>query len=146
MSSRIKANGIEISYQFDGPVNAPVLMLSNSLLTDYGMWDLQVPAFAAKYRLLRYDTRGHGGTEATPGPYTIDLLAADVVALLDALRIDRVNFLGLSMGGMIAQCLAAKHAARLRTVVLCDTACHLPRNRHGTIALPLRKARELPRL
>lgn len=126
MSSRIKANGIEISYQFDGPVNAPVLMLSNSLLTDYGMWDLQVPAFAAKYRLLRYDTRGHGGTEATPGPYTIDLLAADVVALLDALRIDRVNFLGLSMGGMIAQCLAAKHAARLRTVVLCDTACHLP--------------------
>ncbi len=90
MNSRIKANGIEISYQFDGPADAPVLMLSNSLLTDYGMWDLQVPAFAAQYRLLRYDTRGHGGTQATAGPYTIDLLAADVIALLDALRIDRV--------------------------------------------------------
>jgi 3-oxoadipate enol-lactonase len=126
MASFIKANGIEMSYQLDGPANAPVLMLSNSLLTDFGMWDLQVPAFAAKYRLLRYDTRGHGGTEATPGPYTIDLLASDVIALLDALRIDKVAFLGLSMGGMIAQCLAAKHSSRLKRVVLCDTACHLP--------------------
>ncbi|MFM9886557.1 MAG: 3-oxoadipate enol-lactonase [Burkholderiales bacterium] len=126
MESRINANGIEMSYQLDGPADAPVLMLSNSLLTDYGMWDLQVPAFSAKYRLLRYDTRGHGGTSATPGPYTIDLLATDALALLDALRIDRVHFLGLSMGGMIAQCLAAKHGSRLKSVVLCDTACHLP--------------------
>ncbi|MFN0299885.1 MAG: alpha/beta fold hydrolase [Burkholderiales bacterium] len=126
MASQIKANGIEMSYQLDGPLDAPVLMLSNSLLTDFGMWDLQVPAFSAKYRLLRYDTRGHGGTEATKGPYTIELLAADVIALLDALRIDRVDFLGLSMGGMIAQLLAANHPARLRSVSLCDTACHLP--------------------
>ncbi len=126
MASQIKANGIEMSYQLDGLADAPVLMLSNSLLTDYGMWDLQVPAFSAKHRLLRYDTRGHGGTEATKGPYTIELLAADAIALLDALRIDRVHFLGLSMGGMIAQLLAAKHPARLRSVSLCDTACHLP--------------------
>ncbi len=126
MASQIKANGIEMSYQLDGPVDAPVLMLSNSLLTDYGMWDMQVPAFSVKYRLLRYDTRGHGGTEATKGPYTIELLAADAIALLDALRIDRVHFLGLSMGGMIAQLLAATHPARLRSVSLCDTACHLP--------------------
>ncbi len=126
MASQIKANGIEMSYQLDGPVDAPVLMLSNSLLTDYGMWDMQVPAFSVKYRLLRYDTRGHGGTEATKGPYTIELLAADAIALLDALRIERVHFLGLSMGGMIAQLLAAKHSARLQSVSLCDTACHLP--------------------
>jgi 3-oxoadipate enol-lactonase len=126
MATRIKANGIEMSYRLDGPVDAPVLMLSNSLLTDYGMWDLQVPAFSAKYRLLRYDTRGHGGTEASSGPYTIDLLAADALALLDALQIDKVDFLGLSMGGMIAQCLAAKHPSRLKRAVLCDTACHLP--------------------
>ena len=126
MANRIKANGIEMSYQLDGPAGAPVLMLSNSLLTDFGMWDMQVADFASAYRLLRYDTRGHGGTQATPGPYTIELLATDAIALLDALHIDRVNFLGLSMGGMIAQRLAAKHAARLKTVVLCDTACHLP--------------------
>jgi 3-oxoadipate enol-lactonase len=126
MASFIKANGIEMSYRIDGPANAPVLMLSNSLLTDFGMWDLQVPAFAVNYRLLRYDTRGHGGTEATSGPYTIDLLASDVLALLDGLGIDKIDFLGLSMGGMIAQCLAAKHPARLKRVVLCDTACHLP--------------------
>ena len=66
--SRIKANGIDINYTVEGPADAPVLMLSNSLLTDYGMWDSQVPAFSRKYRLLRYDSRGHGGTEATPGP------------------------------------------------------------------------------
>ncbi len=124
--SRIKANGIEINYSLEGPEGAPVLMLSNSLLTDYGMWDTQVPAFTRKYRLLRYDSRGHGGTQATPGAYSMDLLVADVIGLIDALGIRKLHFLGLSKGGMVAQLLAAKHGDRLSSVVLCDTACQMP--------------------
>lgn len=126
MAERIAANGIGMSYKLEGPAGAPVVMLSNSLLTDYGMWDLQVPALTRKYRLLRYDARGHGGTQATPEPYSMEMLAADVLGLLDALGIERVHFLGLSMGGMIAQLLASKHGERLLSVSLCDTACRMP--------------------
>jgi 3-oxoadipate enol-lactonase len=126
MTSRIMANGIEVNYELEGPAGAPVIMLSNSFLTDYGMWDFQIPAFTRKYRVLRYDSRGHGDTEASPGPYSIDLLVADAVALLDALDIRRVHFLGLSMGGMIAQKLAASHADRIFSATLSDTACRLP--------------------
>ena len=126
MTTKIAANGIEMNYRFDGPADAPVLMMSNSLLTDYGMWDFQMPALAAKYRVLRYDSRGHGGTQATPGPYSMELLVADVVGLLDALSLRKVHFLGLSMGGMIAQRLAAKHGDRLLSLSLCDTACQMP--------------------
>jgi 3-oxoadipate enol-lactonase len=126
MTGRIRANGIEVDYRLEGPAGAPVIMLSNSFLTDYGMWDLQVPAFSATHRVLRYDSRGHGGTAATPGAYSIELLAADAVALLDALAIPRVHFVGLSMGGMVAQMMAAKHAGRLLSACLCDTACRLP--------------------
>ena len=115
-----------MAYRLEGPADAPVIMLSNSFLTDYGMWDFQLPAFAAKYRVLRYDPRGHGDTQASPPPYTIDLLVADVVALLDALGIRRVHFLGLSMGGVIAQLLASRHPERLLSLLLSDTACHLP--------------------
>jgi 3-oxoadipate enol-lactonase len=126
MASRIAANGIEASYRLEGAAGAPVVMFSNSFLTGYGMWDRQVPAFTDRYRVLRYDARGHGDTQATPGPYSIDLLVADVVALLDALAIERVHFVGLSMGGMIAQLLASKYPERLLSVSLCDTACRLP--------------------
>lgn len=126
MQSRVTANGIEMSYRLEGAAGAPVVMFSNSFLTDYGMWDLQVPAFSSRHRLLRYDARGHGDTQATPGAYSIDLLVADAIALLDALAIERVHFVGLSMGGMIAQLLASKHPERLLSVSLCDTACRLP--------------------
>lgn len=115
-----------MSYRLEGAAGAPVVMFSNSFLTDYGMWDSQVPGFGRDYRLLRYDARGHGDTQATPGPYSIDLLVADTVALLDALGIERVHFVGLSMGGMIAQLLASEHPERLLSVSLCDTACRLP--------------------
>jgi 3-oxoadipate enol-lactonase len=100
-------------------------MLSNSLLTDYGMWDFQVSTFTKHYRLLRYDTRGHGGTQSTSGRYSMDMLVADVIGLVDALDIAKFHFLGLSMGGMIAQLLASKHGDRLLSVSLCNTACHL---------------------
>jgi len=121
----IKANGIDISYELAGKPGAPVVMTSNSILADYGMWDDQVADLVGPYRLLRYDTRGHGGTQATPGAYTIDLLVEDARGLLDALGVDKVHFVGLSMGGMIGQLFAAKHPQRLHSLVLCDTASEL---------------------
>ncbi len=126
MSKTIIANGIEVNYSLEGSAAKPVIMFSNSLLTNYHMWDWQIPAFADRYRILRYDTRGHGNTQATSGIYTMDLLVTDVVALLDKLGIDKVHFVGLSMGGMIAQLVAAKHGRRLLSVTLCDTACRMP--------------------
>lgn len=125
-TQRIAANGIAVAYRLDGPAAAPVLMLSNSFLTDAGMWDLQIPDFARRFRVLRYDSRGHGETEPTSPPYSIELLADDAIALLDALEIARVHFIGLSMGGMIGQVLAASHPERLFSVTLFDTACRLP--------------------
>ena len=122
----IRANGIDICYRLEGPANAPVVMFSKSLLTDLGMWDMQVEALAAGLRMLRYDTRGHGGSGASDGAYTIDLLADDALALLDALRIERAHFVGLSLGGMIAQRVAARRHERIAKLVLCDTACHMP--------------------
>jgi len=126
MGSRIAANGIRMSYRLEGAAGAPVVMFSNSFLTDFGMWDAQVAGFGRHYRLLRYDARGHGDTQATQGAYSIGLLVEDAVALLDALAIERVHFVCLSMGGMIAQLLASKHPERLLSVSLCDTACRLP--------------------
>lgn len=126
MASTIVANGIRMAYALEGPADAPVVMFSNSFLTDHRMWDRQVPAFTRRYRVLRYDTRGHGDTEATPGRYSMSLLVADAVALLDALGIEKVNFVGLSMGGMIGQLFATRHPDRVLSLTLCDTACHMP--------------------
>lgn len=123
---RTKANGIQIHYELSGPADAPVVMLSNSLGTRLEMWDPQIGALTERYRVLRYDSRGHGRSEAPPGPYTIALLADDAVALLDALGIERVHFCGLSKGGMVGQALGARHGDRLRSLTLCATAAHLP--------------------
>lgn len=114
--------GSTFNYRFDGPSGASVLVLSNSLGTDLTMWEPQMPAFTRHFRVLRYDTRGHGASAATPGPYRIAQLGADVLALLDALGLDRVHFCGLSMGGMIGQWLGVNAGARLGRLVLCNTA------------------------
>ena len=84
----------ELNYRLDGPQGAPVLVLSNSLGTDLGMWDTQVAAFAEHFQVLRYDTRGHGQSLVTEGPYSIEQLGGDVLALLDALHIERAHFAG----------------------------------------------------
>ena len=124
---RIRANGITIHYQWDGPAKGPVVMLSHSLALDMTMWDPQVgPLTGAGYRVLRFDTRGHGQSEVPDGPYTMDLLADDAVGVMDALDLKSVHFCGLSMGGMIGQVLGAKHANRLRSLILCSTSSYMP--------------------
>ena len=101
-----ETNGARLNYRFDGPADAPVLVLSNSLGTNLSMWDTQIPALAARFRVLRYDTRGHGQSAVTPGPYSITQLGRDVIGLLDGLGIERAHFCGLSMGGVIGMWLS----------------------------------------
>jgi 3-oxoadipate enol-lactonase len=120
-----QANGIDVHYRLDGPEGAPVVMLSNSLGTRLEMWAPQMRSLAARYRVLRYDSRGHGRTSAPDGPYSIELLAEDAIVLLDRLGIERAHFCGLSKGGMVGQVLGAEHGERLLSLTLCATACRL---------------------
>jgi 3-oxoadipate enol-lactonase len=114
-----------IYYDLAGPASAPVLVFSNSLGETLSMWDPQMPVFQRQFRVLRYDTRGHGQSSVTPGPYTIEQLARDVLALLDELHLDRVNFCGLSMGGQTGMWLALNAANRFHKLVLCNTAAKI---------------------
>jgi 3-oxoadipate enol-lactonase len=123
---RINANGISIHYTLNGPASAPVVTFSHSLATNLSMWEPQAAALAARYRVLRYDTRGHGGTDAPAGPYSLHQLGEDAAALLRGLGIERTHFVGLSMGGMIGQMLALNSPGMLRSLVLCDTSSRVP--------------------
>lgn len=118
------ADGV-LNYQLDGPADAQVLVLSNSLGTDLGMWDEQIPAWSEHFRVLRYDTRDHGGSLVTQGPYSIEQLGGDVLALLDALDIEHAHFVGLSMGGLIGQWLGINAGHRLHSLTLCNTAAKI---------------------
>ncbi len=122
----IQAKGIEFNYSLEGPSDAATVSLSNSLMSNYGMWNAQMSALTETYQVLRYDTRGHGNTEVTPGPYTIEQLVDDVHALHQALGIAKTHFVGLSMGGMTGQLLAVKYPDLLLSLTLCDTASHMP--------------------
>jgi 3-oxoadipate enol-lactonase len=117
--------GVRLAYHLDGPRTAPYLVLVNSLGMDLQMWDAQLPRFAASFRVLRYDMRGHGRSDAPPGPYTIAQLGRDLVALLDALAIERAQVCGLSLGGLVVQWLAAEHPQRVARVVLANTAARI---------------------
>jgi 3-oxoadipate enol-lactonase len=117
---KVEANGININHQIDGPQNAPWLVLSNSLATNLSLWDEQVRQLQNSFRILRYDQRGHGGTDAPEGRYTFDLLFDDAVALMDALKIERAHFAGISMGGVTALGVAKRHPKRLDRIVVCD--------------------------
>lgn len=118
---KITANGISINYELVGPDNAPVVMLSHSLAATLSMWDPQMAALTQRYRVLRYDMRGHGKTDAPSGDYSFDMLANDALALLAALKIKRCHFVGLSIGGMIGQALGLRGAAEIASVSLCAT-------------------------
>lgn len=121
---KIKANGIEINYEIEG--DGPVVTFSHSLACTLAMWDGQVRALKNRYRVLRYDTRGHGQTSAPVGAYTLEQLAEDLKGLLDGLGITATHFVGLSMGGMIGQVFALKHPAMVQSLTLCDTTSRYP--------------------
>lgn len=114
-----------IHYDLIGPPNSPVLVFSNSLGTNFSMWDSQVSALQKSFRVLRSDTRGHGQSSSTPGPYSIEQLSKDLLFLLDSLQFDRVYFCGLSMGGMIGMWLSLNAPQRLHKVVFCNTAAKI---------------------
>ncbi|HEX6529684.1 MAG TPA: 3-oxoadipate enol-lactonase [Burkholderiales bacterium] len=118
---KAKVNGIEIHYEIHGRDDAPWLVLSHSLACSGRMWDPQVEAFKDRYRILNYDMRGHGQSEAPKGAYTLDLLADDVLSLMDSLKIKKAVYCGLSIGGMIGQTLALRPSAPFERMVLADT-------------------------
>ncbi len=112
--------------EIEGPEDGPVLMLSNSLGTDLHMWDPQMPALTQRFRIVRYDSRGHGGSVADTGPYSIAMLGRDALAIMDALDLHKVNWLGLSMGGMVGQWLLAHAGHRIERAVLSNTSSYMP--------------------
>ena len=116
---------VRLYYVIDGPADAPVLVLSNSLGTCADMWARQIPTLSQHFRVVRYDTRGHGKSSVPAGEYTFSQLAGDVVELLDHLNIDQASFCGLSMGGPTGLQLALDHPQRLRKLVLSNTAARI---------------------
>lgn len=109
-------------YDLAGPESGPVVCFTHSLASDSGMWAEQVPPLlAAGFRVLRVDMRGHGGSDPVPGDYTMDQLAGDVAAVTDALAIEPLHYIGLSIGGMLGQAFAINHGAQLKSLMLCDT-------------------------
>ncbi len=122
----VASNGTELFYDLRGPAGAPVVTFSNSIGTTHQMWDAQAQALAGRYRILRYDTRGHGGSPVAAGPATIEALADDLVGLLDTLQVTRAHVAGLSLGGMTAQSVAARYPDRVHGLVLMATSAHTP--------------------
>jgi len=119
-------NGTSINYLFDGPESGPVVLFSNSLASNLTMWDLQIPSVTQDgYRVLRYDSRGHGQSAVPEGPYSIEMLSDDVVALMDFSGLNKVHFCGLSLGGMVGQMLGALHNDRLSSLTLCSTTAYV---------------------
>jgi 3-oxoadipate enol-lactonase len=115
-----------LHHRLDGPEGAPVLVLSDSLGSRHTMWDVQAPDLVERFRLLRYDHRGHGQSEVPDGPYEIADLGRDVLALLDELGIERASLCGLSLGGMTGMWLGINAPDRIERLVLSSTAAHFP--------------------
>jgi 3-oxoadipate enol-lactonase len=124
----IPIHGGVLNYRIDGDAKAPPLVMSNSLGTALAMWDWQLDELKKRFRVIRYDQRGHGGSTATPGFYTMEMLGRDVIALLDALGIASAHWCGLSMGGMTGMWLGAKAPRRFKRMVLSNTSARMPQN------------------
>lgn len=116
----VTANGINLAYTIDGDADKPWIVLSHSLATDHRMWAPQISALTLTYRVLRYDTRGHGSSDAPDGDYTISMLVDDLAGLLTALKIDNADVMGISLGGATAVGLALEHPGLVRRVICCD--------------------------
>jgi 3-oxoadipate enol-lactonase len=121
----VQSGDSRLYYRWDGNQYGPALLLSNSLGTDFAMWEEQVEALGGTFRLLRYDARGHGSSTASAGDYDIELLSRDVLALLDELQLPKVHFCGLSLGGMVGQWLGAHAPERIDRLVLCCTTARV---------------------
>ena len=121
---KVKANGIDINYEIEG--SGPWLTMSHSLACNLHMWDPQMAALTQRFKVLRYDTRGHGQSSAPAGEYTLEQLADDVKGLLDALGIKQTHWAGLSMGGMIGQAFALRYPGVFQSMVLADTTSRRP--------------------
>lgn len=117
---RIQVGEIALNYALSGPADAPVVCLNHCFASDHRYWDGHLPAFDG-FRVLRHDARGHGDSDAPPGPYSLEMMAGDVLGLLDALEIDKVHLCGVSMGGMIAQTVAIGHPGRVASLALVNT-------------------------
>ncbi|HEY6172915.1 MAG TPA: 3-oxoadipate enol-lactonase [Kofleriaceae bacterium] len=126
MSRFLDARGIATHLAIDGPPGAPAILLVHSLGSSLRIWDAQVEALARGFRVVRYDLRGHGLTEVADGPCTVEDLADDALAVLDACGVAAAHVAGVSIGGMVAQAIAARAPARVRSLILCDTAMAIP--------------------
>lgn len=118
-------DGARLAYRIDGPSDRPTLVLANSIATTLHMWDAQIPELSRRFRVVRYDLRGHGASSVPPGAYSIDRFGRDVIELLDALRIERTHFLGLSLGGTVGQWLGVHAPERIDRLVLSNTSSYL---------------------
>ncbi len=119
-------NRISIQYELFGPEGAPTVVLSHSLGSSLIMWAPQLPQLAQNFQVLCYDSRGHGGTAAPEGEYSLDMLGDDALALMDGLNLHQVHWVGLSMGGMIGQNIALRQNGRFKSLTLCDTSAQIP--------------------
>ncbi len=137
---KAKVNGIEMYYEVHGEEGAPWLTLSHSLACSVRMWDPQIEAFRDRYRILAYDARGHGESMAPAGPYTLEMMAEDLHALLKHLNIERSHFAGLSMGGMIGQTFALRYPGMLASLILADTTSRYPAEAAGIWAERIKTA------
>lgn len=139
---QIKTPRLTFNCQIEGPADATPVMFSNSLGANVSMWQPQAAALAGEYRVIRYDQRGHGATEVPTAPYDMTALVEDAVALMDALALDRVHFVGLSLGGMTALGLALAHSARLRSITAANCVARVPPAGHALWDERARIARE----
>jgi 3-oxoadipate enol-lactonase len=119
-------NGEPFNILVEGEADGPVLLFSNSLSSNLSMWDPQAAALKDRFRIVRYDSRGHGKSVAEPGPYSIEQLGRDALAILDTLKIEQAHFCGLSKGGMVGQWLLTHHPHRIGKAVLANTAAQMP--------------------
>jgi 3-oxoadipate enol-lactonase len=122
----VELNGTRFNYRLDGPTDAPVVTLAHALANSLELWDDLADSLSSRYRVLRYDQRGHGRSSAVPGPYSFPMLEADAIGILDALGIDKANWIGLSIGGMIGYGLAINHPSRLTSLIACDSRSDAP--------------------
>jgi 3-oxoadipate enol-lactonase len=121
----VTGDDCRIAYQIDGDNDKPVLVLSNSIATNFHMWDAQIPTLGKLFRIIRFDTRGDGASDNPSGDYSIDRMGLDVIELLDYLHIEKVHFCGLSLGGFIGQWLGIHASDRINKLILSNTSSYL---------------------